>query len=157
GTNHGSRLEEPLLLGRQSVDTGGQDSLYCGWRLDGRQGLGQAIGTPLTDQDSSLHQGAYALFQEEGVALSTRNQELGERRQAGVVPEQGLQELVGTHSWQRVQPQLRVVRLRSPAVLVLRSIVDEKQELGGGETLDQAIEQSLRLGINPVQVLEDQQ
>ena len=75
----------------------------------------------------------------------------------GVVPEQGLQELLGAHGRQRVQPQLRVIGLAAPAVLVLRAIVDQQQEAGGRQALDQAIEQGLRLRINPVQILEDQQ
>ncbi len=54
-------------------------------------GLRQAIGPRLADQHPGLHQGAHALLQEEGIALGARDQELRERRQAGVVPEQGLQ------------------------------------------------------------------
>ena len=55
-----------------------------------RQGLPQAIGRTLADQDPRLGQGAYALFQEEGIALRARNEQVGERLQAGVVPQQGL-------------------------------------------------------------------
>ena len=42
-------------------------------------------------------------------------------------------------------------------MLVLRAIVDQEQQPGSGQALDQAIEQGLGLGINPVQVLKDQQ
>ena len=80
-----------------------------------------------------------------------------ERLQAGVVPEQGVQELVGAQRRQRVQPQLRVIGLAAPAVLILGPVVDEQQELGGGETLDQAVEQGLGLGVDPVQILADQE
>ena len=52
---------------------------------------------------------------------------------------------------------LRVVRLAAPAVLVLRAVVDQQQELGRGQALDQAVEEGLGLGIDPVQVLKDQQ
>ena len=85
------------------------------------------------------------------------DQELLERRQAGVVPEQGLEQFVGARRRQRVEPQLRVVGLAAPAVLVLRAVVDQQQEPGRRQALDQAVEQGLRLGIDPVQVLEDQQ
>ena len=54
------------------------------------QGLRQAIGARLADQHPGLHQGAHALLQEEGIALRARDQQLRERRQAGVVPQQGL-------------------------------------------------------------------
>src|SRR5881397_62085 len=44
-----------------------------------------------------------------------------------------------------------------PAVLVLRPIVDQRQEPGRRQALDEAVEESLGLGIDPVQVLTDQQ
>ena len=88
---------------------------------------------------------------------STRNEQGCERLQAGVVPEQGVQERVGAQRRQRVQPQLRVIGLAAPAVLVLGPVVDEQQDLGGGETLDQAVEQGLGLGVDPVQILADQE
>jgi hypothetical protein len=68
-----------------------------------------------------------------------------------------VQELVGTGVRQGIEPQLRVGGLAPPAVLVLRAIVDEQQVLGGGETLDQTVEQGLGLGIDPVQVFADQE
>ena len=55
-------------------------------------GLRQTIGAPLPDQHPGLHQGAHALLQEEGIALRAGNQELRERRQAGIVPQQGLEQ-----------------------------------------------------------------
>ena len=122
-----------------------------------RQRLRQAIGPRLAHQHPGLHQGAHALLQKEGIALGARDQELLERHQAGVVPQQGLQELVGTGGRQRVEPQLRVVGLAAPAVLVLRAIVDQQQQAGRGQALDQAVEQGLRLGVDPVQVFKDQQ
>jgi hypothetical protein len=39
-------------------------------------------------------------------------------------------------------------------VLVLRPIVDQQQESGGGQALDEAVEQRLRLAVDPVQVLK---
>ena len=68
-----------------------------------------------------------------------------------------MQEFVGTHGWQRVEPELGVVGLAAPAVLVLRAIVDQQQQPGGGQALDQAVEQGLGLGVDPVQILEHQQ
>jgi len=41
-------------------------------------------------------------------------------------------------------------------VAILRAVVREKQEAGGGQALDQAIEDGLGLGVDPVQILEDQ-
>src|SRR5919197_724850 len=42
-------------------------------------------------------------------------------------------------------------------MLVLRTVVDEQQEPGRRYALDQAVQQRLGLGIDPVQVLKDQQ
>ena len=40
-------------------------------------------------------------------------------------------------------------------MLVLGPVVDQQEEPGRGQALDQAVEQGLCLGIDPVQVLED--
>ncbi len=103
----------------QAVDARRQHRLHRGWHLKAGERLRQAIGPRLAHQHPGLHQGAHALFQKEGIALGARNQELLERRQAGVVPEQGLQEFVGAGRRQRVEPQLGVVGLAAPAVLIL--------------------------------------
>jgi hypothetical protein len=42
-------------------------------------------------------------------------------------------------------------------VLVLRTVVDQQQQAGGGQALHHAVEKRLGLGVDPVQVLEDQQ
>ena len=42
-------------------------------------------------------------------------------------------------------------------MLVLGAVVDQEQAAGRGQALDQAVEQGLGLGIDPVQILEDQQ
>ena len=41
-------------------------------------------------------------------------------------------------------------------MLVLRAVVDQKQESGCGQALHQTVQEGLGLGINPVQVLEHQ-
>jgi hypothetical protein len=42
-------------------------------------------------------------------------------------------------------------------VLVFRAIVDQQEDAGRRQALQQAVEQGLRLGVDPVQVFEDQQ
>ena len=74
-----------------------------------------------------------------------------------VVPHERLEEGVSARRRQRVEPQLGVGGLAAPAVLVLRAVVDQHEALGGREALDQRIEQGLRFGIDPVQILEHQQ
>jgi hypothetical protein len=102
--NHGRRLQQALLLGWQPVDTDCQDGLYGGWHLDGRQRLLQTVGPTLALQGPGLYQRAHALLQEEGITLRTRNEQGCKRLQAGVVPEQGVQECVSAQRRQRVQP-----------------------------------------------------
>ena len=68
-----------------------------------------------------------------------------------------MQECLGTHGWQRVETQLRVIRFAAPAVLVFGTVIDQEQEPRRRQALDQRIEQGLRLSIDPVQVFADQQ
>ena len=56
-----------------------------------------------------------------------------------------------------VEPHLCIVRLTAPAVLVLRAVVDQQQHAHRGQALDQAIQQGLGLGIDPVQIFKDEQ
>ena len=72
-------------------------------------------------------------------------------------PPAGPAGVLGALRGQGVEPELGVVGLAAPAVLVLGAVVDEQEHAGGGQALDQAVEHGLGLGIDPVQVLEDQQ
>ena len=58
---------------------------------------------------------------------------------------------------QRVQPQLGVIRLTTPGVLVLRAIVDQQQDGRRRHTLAQQLQPGLGLAIEPVQVFDQQQ
>src|SRR2546425_4115380 len=70
-----------------------------------------------------------SLFQEEGISLGTRNEQLGERLQAGVVSEQGVQQLVSTYWWQRVQrSEEHTSELQSLAYLVCRLLLEKKKK-----------------------------
>src|SRR5262249_59548380 len=75
--------------------------------------------------------------------------------QSGVVAQKGVQELARALGRERVEPELAVISLASPTMLVLGSIVDQQEQPGGGQTLDQGVKQRPRLVIDPVQVLED--
>ncbi len=114
-------------------------------------------GAALPDQYPAFHQGAHALFQEEGIALRAGDQQVFERRQARVIPEESLEECLGTRRRQRVEPELAVVGFAAPAMLVLRPVVDQQQELGRRDALDQAIQEGLGLGVDPVEILTHQQ
>ena len=96
------------------------------------KGVRQAIGPRLAYQGPGLHQRPHALLQEEGIALGALDQELREGCQTRVIPQEGLEEGVGTRRGQGVQPQLRVVGLAPPAVPVVRPVVDQQQQRAVG-------------------------
>src|SRR5215471_6953284 len=52
--------------------------------------------------------------------------------------------------------ELGVVPLARPAVLVCGTVDDEEEEAGGGETHHEAVEERLRLRIDPLEVLEQE-
>ena len=124
--DHRSGLEQALLLRGQPVDARGQHRLHRGGDLQALQRPGQPIGTALADQDPGLHQGAHALFQKERVTPGACDQEWCECRKAGVVPQQGLEECIRARRRQRVEPELGVVGLAAPAMLVLRAVIDQQ-------------------------------
>ena len=51
----------------------------------------------------------------------------------------------------------RVGRLAAPGVLILGTIVDQEAEPGRREALDEAVEERLRLGVDPVEVLDHEE
>src|SRR5207249_11550967 len=121
------------------------------------EGVRQAVGPWLAHQGPGLHQRPHALLQEERIALRALDQELIERAQARVVAQEGLEEGVGTHWGQGVQSHLRVVGLTPPAVPVVWSVVDQDEQTRRWQALDEALEQGLGFGIEPVQILQEQQ
>ena len=71
--------------------------------------------------------------------------------------QQGVEQFLGALRRQRVDPELQVVGLAPPGVLVLGPVVDQQQDARRREALHQAVEKRLGLGVDPVQVLEDHQ
>src|SRR5439155_20138619 len=72
-----------------------------------------------------------------------------------VVAEQGGQQLFGARGRQRIDPDLDVVRLAPPGVLILGTVADEEQDARGWEARDQTVEQRLALPVDPVEILEE--
>src|SRR6266852_7398005 len=113
------------------------------------------MGSAFADQGLGLHQGPHALLQEEGVALGLLDEKLLERLEPAVGTQEGLEEVLSALGAQRVKPELRVVGLAPPAVLVLGAVVDEQEEPGGGQALDEAIQEDLGLGVDRLRVPPD--
>ena len=129
-----------LVLRRQPVDARRQDRLHRRRHVDGLRGLHEPVRAALAREHPVVHEAPHALLEEERVALGPREEEPLEGLEAGVAPEQGLQQRGRTLRRERVQPELAVVGLPAPAVPVLRAVVDEEQEPGRRQALDQAVE-----------------
>ena len=84
--DHGSRLEQTLVVGLETVDASGQDRLDRRRHPEVRQILGQTVGTAPTDQRAGLDQAPDALLQEERVALGLLDQVALQRDERLVSP-----------------------------------------------------------------------
>src|SRR5215813_4810440 len=150
-------LEQTLVLGRQAIDAGGEDGLRRRRDLPRLRGLGDPVRPTLPDEDLGLDKRPDTFFQEKRIPLGATNQGPPERLEGRILAEQGRQQLLGTLGRQGIDAELEVVGLAAPPVLVLGSVVGEEQDTGGGQTLHETVEQRLGLGVDPVEVLDDQQ
>src|SRR5262249_1633860 len=118
---------------------------------------GEAICTLVARQHFCFHKAPHALLEEERVAFRALDEQRAKRSQRSVGAEQAVEQALGRLGPERVESNLGVVALASPLVSILESVVDEQQQWVGRKALDQAIEQRLAVGIEPVQVLDDEQ
>ena len=146
-----------LSVGREAVDAGGEERLHGGRHLHGWRGPAPGDSARAHHQGAGLDQRADALLQEERVAFGPLDQERLERLKPGSSPSSAIEQFVGALRRQRIDPELGVVALVPPAVAVLGAVVDQQEEPGGRKALNQAVEDCLGLGVDPVQILEDQQ
>jgi hypothetical protein len=79
--DHRGRLEQALVLGRQTVDARRQHGLHRDRHLRARKGARQPVAAALARQDAALDQATNALLDEEGVALGASDQHALERLQ----------------------------------------------------------------------------
>ena len=156
-TDDRGRLEQPLVLWREPVDPDGQDSLDCGRNLDVGKDLRQPVRAALAHERLGFNQRPNSLLQEEGIALGPFNQDGREGLDCPVLSKEAVEQLERTLGRQRIEPELGVEGLAPPAVLVLRPVVDEEEEPGRRHAFDEAVQQGLGLGVNPVEVLEGHQ
>ena len=148
-------LEQGLVTRREAVDPRRQDRLDGGRHPERLGRLRQAIVPPLPDEDTVLDLHPDALLEEKRVPPRLLDEQLFEGRDLVVVAEHHAEKLLGFLGKQRMDAELRVVTLTAPLVLVFRTVVDEEKNPRGGELLDQAVEERLGLGVDPVQILED--
>ena len=73
---------------------------------------------------------------------------------ARFAPDQDLKELIDALGCQGIDAKLPVVSLTAPVVLIFWTVIDEQKQPSRRQALDQVVEQSLGLFIDPVKVLE---
>src|SRR5260370_12786107 len=83
-------LEEPFLLGGQTVDARGQNGLHCAGHVDRRQTTRQLVGASWARQCARLDQRANTLLDEKWIALGPLYQEALDQLQASLPPSQDL-------------------------------------------------------------------
>jgi hypothetical protein len=125
--------------------------------VDALSSLHEPVRAALTGDHPVVHEASHALLEEEGVALGPREEKAFQRMEGGVAAEQGLQQRGRILRRERIQAELTVIGLPAPAVPVLRAVIDEVQDADGRQALDQAVQNGLRLGVDPVEVLEHDQ
>ncbi|MCY1283203.1 hypothetical protein D9M70_320760 [compost metagenome] len=154
--DHRQRLQQFFLRQRQPVDTRGQHALDRGGDMEQRRRLLDAVAAGLAQQRAFLAQGLDHFLHEERVAFGLVEDQPLQRHQALVVAQQRGQQALRLRRPQRLQPQLRVMRPRFPAMAVLGPVVDQQHHARGGHMVDHHVEEGLGLAIEPLQVFKDQ-
>src|SRR5262249_10819239 len=132
------------------------DALHRGRDMDLHGRSPQPILAALTAQYSLLSQGLDHFFHEKRRAFGLLQHQPLEPRETGVGPQQKGEQFFGLRSAQRRKSELSVIGLTAPLMAVLGPVIHQHQEAGTGHTLTEQIEKALRLGIDPVQVLENE-
>src|SRR6185436_3650353 len=57
---------------------------------------------------------------------------------------------------QGIDANLMVIRFVAPAVAIFRTVIDGKQDAGGGQAIDETVQESLGFAVDPVQIFEHQ-
>ena len=153
----GCGLQDVLFLGWQPIDAGGEDRLHTDRHFDTRQRPRKAIVAGRTGERIGFQQCPHTLFEEEGISLSLLDEQPLERSQAGVRADQTIQQRFRRFRRQGIDAQLTVAGPASPRVLVLGPVIGEQHYAGARDTVDEVVEECLRFGVYPVQILEDQE
>jgi hypothetical protein len=152
--DHRSDLHQVSVFGRESVDAGGEHGVDRRRHLDRLDWLRQPILPALTDEHVRLDEHPDGFFQEERVTAS--DEQLLERRESDVRAEELVEELTRALRRKRIEAHLAVAGLAAPGVLILGTIVHDEQDARRRDAVDQIVENLLRLGVDPVKVLDDQ-
>src|SRR5262249_16254137 len=131
--NNRGNLQEPLVLGRETVNARGQDGLHRTGDLDGVNGWGEVVAAAFAYQHLRLHQRSHRLLEEERV--SALNEKIPQRCKPRFIAEQRIEEIARALGGQRVQSYLAVSRLAAPGMLVPGAVVHKQQQACGTQAL----------------------
>ena len=141
----------------EPVDARGEHGLHRRGHLQASRLGREAIGAALADEHPGLDEGAHELLEEERVAAAPLDQELAERPERAVAPDQRVEQLARGRRREGLDRELREAGLARPVVLVLGTVVHEQQEPRGVHAPEERVEEGLGLGVDPLEVLEHQQ
>ena len=114
------------------------------------------VGAARADQRAELDERAHALLEEERIAAGALGEQPLQRLERRVVAEQRIEQVFGARARADRCASARNQGL-APFVLVFGAIVHQQQHARERQALDQAVQDRLGLGIDPVQVLEHHQ
>ena len=136
-----------LSSGGEAVDAGGEDRLDRGRHLDASRAAAPGDRPPRSPTSARVSTSVRTLSSRKNGLPSVRSisRRLSGPR-LGSSPSSACEQFVGALGGQRVEPELAVVGLAAPAVLVFGPVVDQEQQARRRQALDQAVEQRLRLG-----------
>jgi hypothetical protein len=117
----------------------------------------QPVGAGFANEVGGFDQRAHALLEKQRIALGALDEKPLERRDAGFVADQRAQKFLGAGDRQRIDAQLPITGLAAPAVAIFRTVVHGQHHGGGRHRVDEIVEEGLRLGVDPVQVLEHEE
>ena len=133
-----------------------RDRLDGRWDLD-RAGILPSRYAPRSPTSTSISTRARTLSSRKSGLPSVRSMSrCPDRVQRRIVAQQRLQELAGGVGRQGIDPELPVVALVAPGLLILGPVVHREQDGRGRQALDEGIQQPLGLGVDPVEILENQ-
>ena len=112
------------MFGIEPVDTRGNDGVNRVRHFDGIELFGQSVSASLTSEGSHFHEGAHALFQEEGIALRPSDQHGLQGGKLRIPAEDLPEQLLDTLGRQGVNAELPIVSPAAPVMSKLGPVVD---------------------------------
>ena len=148
-------MKQPLVIEGKAVDAGGENGVHRRRDLETLDRSAEVIRSAFSHQRFGLDERPNALFEEERVPLGGVDQESRQPTELGVA-DQRVKQFLRAPARQRVDPDLAIVRLAAPAVTVFGTVTDEQQYRSGRQAFDHALEDCLRLAVDPVEILHDE-